>query len=713
MRIRTGFISRQRHNGVRSRNHMADASKYSQLTEHHQRSAGLSWLLIVLLLMSSFTLPFLPAMNTAVAAEVDNGNTAHLTILHTNDEHSAFVPFLTHDEPQQALGSLARLATVVKTIRAEKEAVDEPVLLLSAGDYLGETAYGWLSILGEAAELEVMQAIGYDAVTIGNHEYDFGLDVLAHYFQTAGYPEANAQMPILAANTQSPSDSALAAEQLFLPSVIKMMDNGLKVGIFGLIGEDAVSVTSDPGETVFQDMFSVAQAQVDDLRQQGADIIIALTHAGIDEDKLLAAQVEGIHLIVGGHSHTLLDEPVIEQDTLIVQAGSQTRYLGRLELAYDFTSEVLSVRNVENERDFIIPIDDRFVPDPGIQAQTEAYTDKLNHYLDDMTEGNFDAVHASLLYSDFHLTNRPGMQESLVGNFVTDGMRLITSEVTGQRVDVAIQANGSIRSSLVPKTADEQSAALTNETGTLSFYDITNTIGLGYGQDGYPGYSVAAFYLTGQEVRRVLEIAALLPVMMGDDYFLQFSGLRYEYSPRNTILFTIPVLDQPLPSTMAVNNAWLFHGDGIQPDTLTDDYETISRKDDSLYHVVTDTYILSFLPMAGELLPQLEVVPKNRAGEPVPFERFSELTVRHQARELKVWETAALYAASIQQDNVDIGSMPETYRTLNGRIQPVSAFPLIIPVIAILILLVMGLVLLIRYFISRRRRKAKPANRLL
>ncbi len=628
----------------------------------------------------------------------------HFTVLHTNDEHSALVPFLTNDEPEQEMGGFARLATAVSQIREAKRIQDEPVLLFSGGDFLGETAYGWLSTRGYAPEIKLMQMMGYDAVTIGNHEYDFGPDILGRYLMTAGYPQAHDQTLIVASNTIPPDDYLLASENLIRENGILILENGLKIGIFGLIGEDAIHVTSDSGDIDFPDQHETAREQVALLNNEGADVIVLLSHSGEDEEIELAKAVPGIDLIIGGHSHSLLSEPILEGDTIIVQAGYQARYLGQLELSYHRESGTLSLRNDENQSDYIIPIDDRFAPDPEIQARIESYTQTLNAFLYDLSDGAFDDVHAPLVYADFDLTNKPDLQESTVGNFIADGMRLITSEITGRRVDVAIQANGSIRTGLVPKNDSGSSSALSGESGSLSFYDVTNTVGLGYGQDEYPGYSVVAFYLTGEELRRVLEIAALMP-MLSENYFLQFSGLRYNYSPVNITYLTVPFINQPVPTTRAAREAWLYRGEGFQPKQLNDDYQALRRGDEDLYYFVTDTYILSFLPMAGEVLPQLEVAPRDENGHQIPPDRFDELTISYKGRELKVWETVAMYAASLPAAEDDRVYMPDAYRVLSERINPVRSFPLVIWLLAGIVFVIAVLVLLIRFIIKIRKKK--------
>lgn len=238
-------------------------------------------------------------------------------------------------------------------------------------------------------------------------------------------------------------------------------------------------------------------------------------------------------------------------------------------------------------------------------------------------------------------------------------------------MDVAIQANGNIRGSILPGSLDPS-------RHDVSFYDITEVIGLGYGEDGYAGYPVVSTYLTGEELRRTLEVAAFLEETMGDTYFLQFSGLRYRYHPADSVLFTIPFLDQPIPTTRAVSSAEIYTGEGLQPPKGEDKgYRPLERGDEELYHLVTDSYIISFLPMAGKMIPWLDIEPKDAQGNPVPPEDFQQLTVRHdQGRELKVWETVVEYAAAQSPGEDGYPWLDSYYREASGRMIPVGGFPL-------------------------------------
>lgn len=627
----------------------------------------------------------------------------YFCILHTNDIHSALIPHSPAVDyhaggEHPAVGGVARLATAVEEIREAKVTEGEPVLLLDAGDFLGGSAFAWLALRGYAAELTIMQEMRYDAVAIGNHEYDYGPDVLAQYLLEAGYPEAHQETLVLASNTEAPPAHPLAARSLFRDTGMLELENGLKVGVFSLIGEDAVLVIGEPGDVEFLDQHEVARRMADELEQQGADVIVAITHSGVDEDRELAREVSGIDVVVGGHCHTALHEPVLEGDTIVVQAGSLGMYLGQLELAYDSSTGKVRARNEENDRPFLIPIDSKFASQPEIDALVQEYALSLNEYIQEITDGDVDDIMSTVARSDFVLSDQPPLSETPFGNFVTDAMRMVTQEVMGKRVDIAGQANGSIRKGVFPGTREHSG-------GNISFYEIAEAIGTGHGLDGYPGCPIVSVYLTGEEVRRLLEVAVLLQEFMGDSFFLQFSGLRYSYNPTNAVLLTVPFVDLPIPTTRAVTDADLYTGDGIQP-ANAEGYIPLTRGDEKLYHLVTDAYVLLFLPVVTEMLPQLEMVPKRADGEPVPLERIDELIVRHaDGRELKVWEAVVIYAAA-QPPGVDgVTRIPDYYKDTAGRINRVWTFPLIGWLVLVLAATAAAIVFLVLH--KRRHKKSE------
>jgi len=656
---------------------------------------GLFCILTTILVVASFL--GIPGNLQSYSGETEE---LYFCILHTNDIHSALIPHspavdYNPEEEDSAIGGLARLATAIDEIRENKMGEGEPVLLLDAGDFLAGSAFAWLALRGYAAELTIMQKMGYDAIAIGNHEYDYGPDVLAQYLLEAGYPEAHQKTLILASNTEAPPDHPLAAQNLYRNSGIFKLENGLKVGVFGLIGKDAILLIGESGDVQFLDQHEMARREVDELKEQGADVIVGITHSGVDEDRELAREVSGIDVIVGGHNHDALYKPVLQGDTIIVQAGSFGEYLGQLELAYNPDTGKVRVRNEENDHPYLIPIDDNFACHTEIDVLVGEYILILNAYIDEMTGGKFNDIMDTVARSEFILSNHPSLSETPLGNFIADAMRMVAQAVIGKRVDIAGQANGCIRTSVFPGTMEHSG-------GNVSFYDIVEATSLGHGLDGYAGCPIVSVYLTGEEVRRLLEITVLLQEFMGDSFFLQFSGLRYSYNPDNAVLLTIPFVNLPIPTTRAVTRAELHTGDGIQS-VNGEGYVALKRGDDSLYHLVTDAYILLFVPLVADMLPQLEIVPKNDDGEPIPLERLDELIVHHaDGRELKVWETVVIYASS-QLPGVDgIPQIPDYYETVAGRINKTWTFPLVGWLILILVTIVAGIV-----FLVFRRRKHK------
>ena len=662
-------------------------------------SKGSLFILTTVLVIVSF-LGFPADLNSQAGATEE----LYFSILHTNDMHSALIPHSPAvdyrlGEKDPAVGGFARLANAVNEIREKKSGEGEPVLLLDAGDFLGGGAFAWLALNGSAPELSIMQEMGYDAVTIGNHEYDYGADVLVQYLLKAGYPEAHQETLVVASNTEAPSAHPLAAKGLYRKTAMFELENGLKVGIFGLIGKDAVLVIGDSGDVQFLDQHQTARQMADDLEEQGADVIVAISHSGVEEDRELAKSVPGIDVIIGGHCHTALHEPVLQGTTIIVQAGSLGMYLGELELAYSSNTDTVRVRNGENDHDFLIPISSSFTCDPQIDTLVDEYTLDLNAYVEEVTSGKFDDVMSTVARSDFVLSDLPPFNETALGDFVTDAMRFVAQEFIGEKVDIAGQANGNIRSSISPGT-------MGYSAGNISFYEIIEATGVGRGLDGYPGCPIAHVYLTGEEVRRVLEITILLQEFMGDSYFLHFSGLRYSYNPNNAVLLTVPFVNMPIPTMRAVTRAELYTGDGVQP-VNGEEYVPLKRGDEKLYHLVTNAYLLLLLPLVKDMLPQLEVVPKDVHGELVPLDRVDELIIRHpDGRELKLWEVVVIYATAQLSGEGGVSQISDYYSSVGGRITKVWTFPLIGWLVSVLVVIVTAII----YLVIRRKKHKKPKD---
>ncbi|MBU1747907.1 MAG: bifunctional metallophosphatase/5'-nucleotidase [Chloroflexi bacterium] len=246
-----------------------------------------------------------------------------LTIFYTNDIHGQITPGQDKD-----VGGYARIATLVNAARAQ----GERVLLLDAGDVLQGSPF-WTEFDGRTS-VEIMNAMGYDALTLGNHEFDRGQALLAERL-------TEMQFPVLCANLEFAADSPLQTAGV-KPYTILNLD-GLRVGILGLTTERTPTISAGAFQGVTaHSAIDTAKRLVPEIQAQ-SDLVIALTHLGADEDYDLAARVDGIDLIIGGHSHTVLRHPAearnpAGQRVLIVQTGAYSQYVGRLDLTVDPTA---------------------------------------------------------------------------------------------------------------------------------------------------------------------------------------------------------------------------------------------------------------------------------------------------------------------------------------------------------------------------------------
>lgn len=604
------------------------------------------------------------------------------TILHTNDEHSHMIPHpAIDDHPEMSnstRGGFARLAGAINQIRREKEGIEEPFLILSGGDILGGPAFGWLPLMdGVAAEMKLFQKMGYDAITIGNHEFDYGSDQLANYLRAAGYPEAHSETVVLGTNTKPPPDHPLS-EMDIRSQTIKELSNGLKVGIFGLIGKDAINKTADPDPVEFDDPIESARIAVKELLDSGVNIVIALTHSGVYEDRELANAVPDIDIIVGGHSHTPLYEPIKVGKTVIVQAGSYLRYLGVLELEWNREERSVKVLNEKSDRAFLKPLDSNIEPDEEVAAEVERYTAMLNEWVVDLTEGRVTDIRQPIATSSFTISGGRLMRETPVGNYITDAMRWAAEKATGVRVDVAVQASGAIRAEIMPGV-EEWSA------DQISFYDLIMSTGLGSGKDGKPGYPLVSLYMTESDVRKSIEVSLLLSQLRDNAYFLQYSGLRAAFDPNRSILFTIPIIDKPIPTYRGVLSAELDRGDG--------EYRTIKSGSEELLHVVTDRYVAGFLPLVGEILPKLNIELRDQEGLPVDLD---DRVILEDDKQLKVWQAVLNYTLSHPVGEVDLPEIPQRYESTENRLRIVPTLPLWVWPVAILSVIVAVIIYLIR-----------------
>jgi len=468
----------------------------------------------------------IPMVTTFGASAAADGKKT-FTILHTNDMHSAFIgmgpasdysPFTLNDD--RTRGGYARLSALIASRKAEREALG-PVLVLDAGDYSMGTAFG-AATRQTGGELRIMARMGYDATTFGNHEFDLGPDGLG---QSIGVAAKAGPIPaVVASNSHfAGTDPTLAdLQQLAKDGVVSRYHvierSGMRFGIFGLLGKEAMFYTTG-GATTFSDPIETAKEIVTLLREtEKVDVVIVLSHGGLEkgqdgrftdgEDVRLAKAIPGIDVVIGGHSHTELVEPIIVNDHVpVVQTGKEGRNLGELVVALDGGKLA-----VESYR--LHPIDDSIAGDPVVADHIEALKK-------DVTA----AVFASRGYSvdqplavvpqDLPNTFSDIAASTPLANLVTDAFRNAT------RADIGFTANGLMRASL-----------LRGKSGVQTVYDVFALAPLGAGVvDATAGSALVTAYFTGQELKHLLEFFLVDSPAHPGEYFPRASGMRFRYDP--------------------------------------------------------------------------------------------------------------------------------------------------------------------------------------
>lgn len=459
-----------------------------------------------------------------------------LTILHTNDHHGHFLKFNPY--PVTDVGGLAAQSTVINIVRAEAEEQGGHVLVLSAGDV--NTGIPESDMLDAEPDFRLMSAIGYDAMTPGNHEFDNPREALLKQKAWAGFPFLSANIVKKGTN-----------EPLFEPYIIKEF-GGLKVAIFGLTTEETPIMTLPEytADLEFKNVIETAKTLVPKLREQ-ADIVIALTHLGFFEqsgggyrsagDVKLAQDVPGIDVIIGGHSHTELKEAQLVNNTLIVQAGEWSEYVGRLDLKIDTSAEhaIIETRfrlmpvNMKkrvkfNEKFYYQFLDTGYVEDQDLLDKVAPFAELAAKLLDQ------PLGETSVLLVGAKESVR--VEETNLANLVTDAMRAKTG------ADIALQNAGGIRADIAP--------------GKITYRDILTVQPF--------GNTLVLLDMTGQQILDTLTYAATIEA--GNGAFLQVSGLKWtnNQGKPETILAGGQPLDLEKTYKVVTNNFMASGGDGYK-----------------------------------------------------------------------------------------------------------------------------------------------------
>ena len=586
---------------------------------------------LLLALVSLLTaLHLFPA--TAAVAEP-----ARLTVLFTNDLHSYFSPHheLASDGIVRDVGGYARLASAIDE---ERQRAGGETLLVDAGDFTQGTLYHTV-LPDEALELRLMGAMGYDAVAFGNHDFDFRPSGAAGMLRAAR-TNAAAQPQLLIANLHfskdDPGDYALklAFRDYPVHGYTVVERDGVRIGIFALLGKDAAEDASFAKPVTFSDPIEAARKTVSILKErEKVDLIICLSHGGTNpdkaysEDEKLAAVSPGIDVIVSGHTHTVLQKPVMVGKTAIVSAGSYGSWLGVLDLKVENKHDVAVAGYHLRKIDASVPEEPEFARMiEGFRSIVEArYLSHFGYRFDQLLARQpFDGQSIEESYA------HPG--ETGLGNLVTDAYRYAIGQAEGHRrhIDTAVDVLGCIRSSLY--------------RGDIRVSDVFQTASLGPVQYGYCGNTIVVVYLTGRDLKNLLEVQTSIAPSK-KDALLSISGIRFRYNPNRV----------PFDRVTSVEV------EGV-------DQRFHPLENERLYSVAVNSYLASLIDLIGtKSHGLLTITPRDEAANPVTDANKQRLTVMQNGEPLREWVALAEFLSSFPERN-GIPTIPQRYARPEGRI---------------------------------------------
>ena len=547
------------------------------------------------------------------------------TVLFTHDLHSHFLP--QPDGAGGESGGYARLSTALERERA----AHPDALTVDGGDFsigsLIQTLY-----TTQGAELRTMGALGYDAATVGNHEFDHkgtGFAAMLNAVAASG----DRAPALLMANYKPANDNpdrldiqrAMAAYNV--RDYMLLERGGITYGIFGLMGVDSHSCAPSSGFAL-GDMAGNAQRCVDALKEQGAQFIICLSHSGtnekkkLSEDEQLAEKVRGIDLIVSGHTHTTLEEPILVGDTYIVSAGPYCENLGSVTLSWTGNGD-------KTLTDYhLTPIDETLPEDGEITAMVERWKRLVGgSYL-----GRYGLTYDEVLArTDFALpTPESGVQSgNSLGELVADAFLWAAENLEADSPGgptVTVTADGVLRAPLA-----------VGEITTSMAFDV---LSMGVGSDGTSGFPLVGVYLTGKELKAAAEVdASVTPLMPAVQLYM--AGMDYSFNIHR--MFFNRVTEARLHRETAAE---------VSPGQVVAESRFDDIEDDRLYRVVTGMYSAQMLgTVKSKSLGLLSLEPKMADGSPVTD--FEACILRDEnGSEIKEWYALAAYLQSFGEEGV-------------------------------------------------------------
>lgn len=597
-------------------------------------------------LLSSLLLSSFGLSNPILANEEDK----EVQVLFTHDMHSHLDPYKINKEGKMEMGGgFAKLKTIVDEKRQDQEAT----FLVDGGDFSMGTLYQTIYET-EAPELTLMGQIGYDATTFGNHEFDYRSEGIANMLRAAkrnAEEDPTLKLPALVSanidwdkNTSKDNLLVKTAMEEYGSSPYTIVERGgVRVGMFGVLGSDADNCALESG-LEFEDIVETSKEVVKAMEKEDVDMIICLSHSGtfededISEDEILAKEVPEIDIIVSGHTHTRLDQPLQYGDTYIVSAGCYCENLGEIELSQKENGR-WSMNDYE-----LLPLTAQTSEDPSIQSQLANYKQKVNDEYLYHFGYTFDQVIAenpvTFTQMDTFATEH---KEDPLGSIISDSYIYAVQQAEGEnyeKVYVALSPSGAIRD--------------TFQTGPVTVSDAFNVSSLGIGADRIPGYPLVSVYLTGQELKTIAEIDVSISKIMTTAQ-LYPSGMRWTYNPNR--MFLNRVTDVEFMTNVPYSK-----------ETQTEKIE-----DDKLYRVVAGLYSAQMLGTVQDMsMGLLKLEPKDKDGNPITD--FEKVIIHDQnGTEVKEWYALASYIDSMEENENGISQIPSYYGDIEGRKEKVDS----------------------------------------
>ncbi|HEY3357972.1 MAG TPA: 5'-nucleotidase C-terminal domain-containing protein [Polyangia bacterium] len=479
------------------------------------------------------------------------------TLVHVNDTHS----HLDATGPKDAqlngtTGGMAKAASLIGYIKA----TEPNVLTLHAGDAFHGSLF--FNAYFGVPELQLMASLGFDAMAVGNHEFDLGPDTLAYILYNAFPPGQPGALPLLSANIDL-SAHPYGLDNWIQPSIIKEV-GGVKVGIFGMTvptnpttnnGDVAILGGDDPVK-----LMQIAGYQMQVLRLQGCQVVIMLSHLGTMYDEAVAANVPGIDIIVSAHDHYAFAQPLqvanpYGQKVLIVEAGTQYQHVGSMHFTLGPTGVTLD--------DYTLLDVDATVPAaPQVQGVVNYLKYGIMAQYGDVYYTPVAYATADVKYDYDPIDTTTPKRDTAMGNLITDAYRAKT------HTDVAITPNGLISEGL--------------SHGYIVAEDLFRPVSYGYDTETGLGLKMATFDMMGYELVKGLEVG-LAYYGINQDFFLQASGITFKFDPRR------PVGQRVMLPTLRIN------GQKLNP------YKK--------YSVTVNTGVVYLLPLLGVTVTNLQFLP--------------------------------------------------------------------------------------------------------